>query len=73
MHKRWTKAQQICGAEPETFTCEEMLKRERECEVGHSSDVREGKRASVQSTSGAKESTTATSMRTSTSVGGGGL
>ncbi|KAL0288666.1 UNVERIFIED_CONTAM: hypothetical protein Sangu_2648700 [Sesamum angustifolium] len=36
MHKRWTKAQQICGAEPETFTCEEMLKRERECEVGHS-------------------------------------
>ncbi|KAL0291691.1 UNVERIFIED_CONTAM: hypothetical protein Sangu_3262100 [Sesamum angustifolium] len=39
MHKRWTKAQQICGAEPETFTCEEMLKRERECEVGHSDDV----------------------------------
>ncbi|KAL0308024.1 UNVERIFIED_CONTAM: hypothetical protein Sangu_2998500 [Sesamum angustifolium] len=38
MHKRWTKAQQICGAEPETFTCEEMLKRERECEVGHSDD-----------------------------------
>ncbi|KAL0381184.1 UNVERIFIED_CONTAM: hypothetical protein Sangu_0182700 [Sesamum angustifolium] len=33
MHKRWTKAQQICGAEPETFTCEEMLKRERECEA----------------------------------------
>ncbi|KAL0306729.1 UNVERIFIED_CONTAM: hypothetical protein Sradi_6090200 [Sesamum radiatum] len=22
MHKRWTKAQQICGAELETFTCE---------------------------------------------------
>ncbi|KAL0343011.1 UNVERIFIED_CONTAM: hypothetical protein Sangu_1188500 [Sesamum angustifolium] len=50
MHRRWTKAQQICGAEPETFTCEEMLKRERECEVGHSSDVREGKRASPVTT-----------------------
>ncbi|KAL0287722.1 UNVERIFIED_CONTAM: hypothetical protein Sangu_2680600 [Sesamum angustifolium] len=73
MHRRWTKAQQISGAEPETFTCEEMLKRERECEVGHFGDVREGKRASVQSTSGAKKSTAAASTRTSTSVGGGGF
>ncbi|KAK4404692.1 hypothetical protein Sango_0837800 [Sesamum angolense] len=70
MHRRWTKAQQICGAEPETFMCEEMLKCEQECEVGHSDDVREGKRASVQSTSGAKESTTTASTRTSTSFGG---
>ncbi|KAL0381188.1 UNVERIFIED_CONTAM: hypothetical protein Sangu_0183100 [Sesamum angustifolium] len=42
MHRRWTKAQQICGAEPEKFTCEEMLKCERECKVGHFDDVREG-------------------------------
>ncbi|KAL0368640.1 UNVERIFIED_CONTAM: hypothetical protein Scaly_1082900 [Sesamum calycinum] len=70
MHRRWTKAQQVCGAEPETFTCEEMLKRERECEVGHSGDVREAKRASVRSTSEEKESTAAASTRTSTSVGG---
>ncbi|KAL0339422.1 UNVERIFIED_CONTAM: hypothetical protein Sangu_1464300 [Sesamum angustifolium] len=41
MHKRWTKAQQICGAEPETFTCEEMLKRERGVRGWAFHDVRE--------------------------------
>ncbi|KAL0402564.1 UNVERIFIED_CONTAM: hypothetical protein Slati_4286300 [Sesamum latifolium] len=32
MHKRWTKAQLICGAKPESFAYTDLLKRERECE-----------------------------------------
>ncbi|KAL0287591.1 UNVERIFIED_CONTAM: hypothetical protein Scaly_2759600 [Sesamum calycinum] len=66
MHKRWTKAQKISGAEPETFTCNELLKHEQECEVRHSSDVRDGKWKSVQTTLEKKESTVAAVMRTLT-------
>ncbi|KAL0353968.1 UNVERIFIED_CONTAM: hypothetical protein Sangu_0978100 [Sesamum angustifolium] len=73
MHKRWTKAQQICGAELETFTCGVFLKRERKCEVRYSDSIRDGKQTLVQSTSEVKENKTAASTRTSTSVGGGGL
>ncbi|KAL0410971.1 UNVERIFIED_CONTAM: hypothetical protein Slati_3686800 [Sesamum latifolium] len=52
MDRRWTKAQQACGAEPESFTYADVLKRERECEGKHFNNVHGGKRALVQSTSG---------------------
>ncbi|KAL0303799.1 UNVERIFIED_CONTAM: hypothetical protein Sradi_6248000 [Sesamum radiatum] len=73
MHRRWTKAQQICGAGPETFTWADMLKREWECEGNHSHNARSGKRALVQSTSGKKDGKTAASTMASISIGGGGL
>ncbi|KAL0370709.1 UNVERIFIED_CONTAM: hypothetical protein Sangu_0389000 [Sesamum angustifolium] len=66
MHKRWTKAQKIGGAEPETFTCDELLKHKQECEVRHSIDVHDGKWTSVQTTLEEKESTVAAAMRTLT-------
>ncbi|KAL0440632.1 UNVERIFIED_CONTAM: hypothetical protein Sradi_0002100 [Sesamum radiatum] len=73
MHKRWIKAQQIYGVELETFTCGDFLKYEQECMVGHSDDVCNGKRALVQRTLEVNESKADASMRTSTSVSGGGL
>ncbi|KAK4395960.1 hypothetical protein Sango_1750300 [Sesamum angolense] len=73
MHRRWTKAQQIYGAEPESFMCGDFLKCERECEVGYSDSDRDGKRALVQTTSVVKENKAVASTRASTSVGGSGL
>ncbi|KAL0346119.1 UNVERIFIED_CONTAM: hypothetical protein Sradi_4443200 [Sesamum radiatum] len=73
MDKRWTKAQQVCEVEPESFTYADLMKRERECEGKHSVNVCGEKRALVQSSSGKKENKTAASTRASTSVGGGGL
>ncbi|KAL0374001.1 UNVERIFIED_CONTAM: hypothetical protein Sradi_3315800 [Sesamum radiatum] len=73
MDRRWTNAQQVCKAEPESFTYADLVKRERECEGKHSDNVRGGKRAFEQITSGNKENKTAASTRASTSVGGGGL
>ncbi|KAL0307999.1 UNVERIFIED_CONTAM: hypothetical protein Sangu_3000800 [Sesamum angustifolium] len=73
MHKRWIKEQQIYGVELETFTCGDFLKYEKEYEVWHFDDVCDGKRALVQSTLEVNESKADASMRTSTSVSGGGL
>ncbi|KAL0433553.1 UNVERIFIED_CONTAM: hypothetical protein Slati_2689600 [Sesamum latifolium] len=61
MDRRWAKAQQVREVGPELFTYADVLRRERECEGKHSVNVRGGKRALVQSTSGKKEGKTVAS------------